>query len=108
MFAEDRRAVDERGTSTLFRSSGQTNRFEDDFRTILQQARGHVKTLISLSRTATSPPTSPGSSTSPHTASLHDPETTRTRVDTMTKLITLLQRNLRVQYELDMVQVAHA
>ncbi|KAI9458810.1 Rapamycin-insensitive companion of mTOR, N-term-domain-containing protein [Russula earlei] len=80
----------------------------DDFRTILQQARGHVRTLISLSRTATSPPTSPGSLTTPKASSLHDPETTRTRIDTMTKLIVLLQRNLRVQYELDVVQVAHA
>ncbi|KAI0252434.1 Rapamycin-insensitive companion of mTOR, N-term-domain-containing protein [Lactifluus subvellereus] len=89
---QDRRAVDDK----------------DDFRTILQQARGHVRTLISLSRTVTSPSASPGSSTIPQFTSLHDPETTRTRVDVMTKLIGLLQRNLRVQYELDIVQVAHA
>ncbi|KAI0004603.1 Rapamycin-insensitive companion of mTOR, N-term-domain-containing protein [Russula compacta] len=79
-----------------------------DFRTTLQQARGHVKTLISLSRTVTSPPTSPGSLIPAQATNLHDLETTRTRVDAMTKLIGLLQRNLRVQYELDVVQVAHA
>ena len=88
--------------------SYRVNRFKDDFRTNLQQARGHLRTLISLSRTVTSPPTSPGSSTTPQSTSLHDPETTRTRIDAMNKLIGLLQRNLRVQYELDVVQVVHA
>jgi hypothetical protein len=86
----------------------QIDRFKDDFRTILQQARVHVRTLISLSRTVTSPPSSPGSSTTPQTKSLHDPEMTRARFEAMIKLIGLLQRNLRVQYELDVVQVAHA
>lgn len=80
----------------------------DDFRTILQQAWGHVRTLLSLSRAATSPSASPGASTSPQAISLHDPETTRARIEAMTKLIGLLQRNLRVQYELDVVQVARA
>lgn len=80
----------------------------DDFRTSLQLARGHLRTLISLSRTVTSPPTSPSSSTTPQATSLHDPETTRIRTDAMNKLIGLLQRNLRVQYELDVVQVVHA
>ena len=89
-------------------SSCHLNHFKDDFRTTLQQARGHVKTLISLSRTVTSPPTSPGSLIAAQATNLHDLETTRTRVDAMTKLIGLLQRNLRVQYELDVVQVAHA
>ena len=84
------------------------NRFKDDFRTVLQLARGHLRTLISLSRPVTSPPTSPGSSTTPQVTSLHDPETIRTRIDAMTKLVGLLQRNLRVQYELDVVQVVHA
>ena len=84
------------------------NRSKDDFRTILQLARGHLRMLISLSRTVTSPPISPGSSTTPQANSLHDPETTRTRIDAMNKLTGLLQRNLRVQYELDVVQVVHA
>jgi large subunit ribosomal protein L17e len=88
--------------------SHEINRFKDDFRTILQLARGHIRTLISLSRTVNSPPTSPGSSTAPQATSLHDPEATRTRIDAMNKLIVLLQRNLRVQYELDVVQVVHA
>jgi rapamycin-insensitive companion of mTOR len=89
-------------------SSSQINRFKDDFRTILQLARGHLRTLLSLSRTVTSPPASPSSSTTPQATSLHDPETTMTRIDAMTKLIGLVQRNLRVQYELDVVQVVHA
>ncbi len=88
--------------------SRRINRFKDDFRTNLQLARGHLRTLMSLSRTVTSPPTSPGSSTTPQATSLHDPEMTRTRTDAMNKLIGLLQRNLRVQYELDVVQVVHA
>jgi rapamycin-insensitive companion of mTOR len=89
-------------------SSNWVDQFKDDFRTILQQARGHVRTLISLSRPVTSPSASPGTSTASQATTLHDPEATRTRVDVMTKLIGLLQRNLRVQYELDVVQVAHA
>jgi rapamycin-insensitive companion of mTOR len=89
-------------------SSNWVDQFKDDFRTILLQARGHVKTLISLSRTVASPSASPGTSTASQATTLHDPETTRTRIDVMTKLIGLLQRNLRVQYELDVVQVAHA
>lgn len=89
-------------------SSNRIDQFKDDFRTILQQARGHVRTLISLSRTVTSPSASPTSPTTHQFTSLHDPETTRIRVDVMTKLIGLLQRNLRVQYELDIVQVTHA
>lgn len=80
----------------------------DDFRSILQQAWGHVKTLLSLSRAATSPSASPGASTPPQAISLHDPETNRTRIEAMTRLIGLLQRNLRVQYELDIVQVVRA
>lgn len=94
--------------STVLIPSYRINRFKDDFRTILQLARGQLRMLISLSRTATSPPTSPGSSTTPQATSLHDPETTKTRTDAMTKLIGLLQRNLRLQYELDVVQVVHA
>ncbi|SRR6266404_2943896 len=85
-----------------------TNCFKDDFRTILQLARGHLRTLISVSRTVASPPTSPDSSTTPQATSLHDPEATRTRIDAMNKLIGLLQRNLRVQYELNVIQVVHA
>jgi rapamycin-insensitive companion of mTOR len=81
---------------------------EDDFRTILQQAWGHVKALLSLSRAATSPSASPGAATPPQAISNHDPETTRARIEAMTKLIGLLQRNLRVQYELDVVQVTRA
>lgn len=80
----------------------------DDFRTILQQAWGHVKALLSLSRAATSPSASPGAATPPQAIANHDPETTRARIEAMTKLIGLLQRNIRVQYELDVVQVARA
>jgi rapamycin-insensitive companion of mTOR len=80
----------------------------DDFRTILQQARGHVKALLSLSRAATSPSASPVAATPPQAIANHDPETTRARIEAMTQLIGLLQRNLRVQYELEVVQVARA
>ncbi len=90
------------------KSSKITDGFEDDFRTILQQAWGHVRTLLSLSRAATSPSASPGASTPTQAISLHDPETNRARIEAMTKLIGLLQRNLRVQYELDVVQVVRA
>src|SRR6266404_3781616 len=96
-----RRVADDRGMSTYYWLVQVVDHLEDDFRTILQQAWGHVKTLLSLSRVATSPSASPGASTPPQALSLHDPETTRARIEAMTKLIGLLQRNLRVQYKLD-------
>ncbi|KAI0061413.1 hypothetical protein BV25DRAFT_1900415 [Artomyces pyxidatus] len=80
----------------------------DDFRTALQLASGYIKTLASLGRSPTSPASSPSSSTLPANSLYKDVETTRARVDAMTKLIGILQRNLRVRYELDVAQVVQA
>ncbi|KAI0052718.1 hypothetical protein FA95DRAFT_1553382 [Auriscalpium vulgare] len=80
----------------------------DDFRTVLQQASGYIKTLASLGRSYASPSTSPSSSSMPSGSIYKDVETTRARVEAMTKLIAILQRNLRVRYELDVAQVVQA
>ncbi|KAG6337319.1 hypothetical protein ID866_1781 [Astraeus odoratus] len=76
---------------------------KDDFRTALNQANSYIKSLTSVPRPVTSP-SSPSSTSSGSPAS---PEQDRTRIDIMNKLVTLLQRNLRVRYEIhvpDLVQ----
>ncbi|EMD39883.1 hypothetical protein CERSUDRAFT_112137 [Gelatoporia subvermispora B] len=88
----------------------------DDFRTAMHQAHSALRTLTSLARPASSsqpttpasPSTSPSSSTPPTVASLSDAAKTRARIEAMALLIGILQRNLRVCYELDIVEVVHA
>ncbi|KAI0346017.1 hypothetical protein BDW22DRAFT_1353679 [Trametopsis cervina] len=79
----------------------------EDFRTALQEAMAHLRALRKLSGpNALSPPTSPSSSdlsTAPNDAELH-----RLRVETMNHLINVLQRNLRVRYELNIPDVIQA
>ncbi|KAI9064633.1 hypothetical protein FKP32DRAFT_1648919 [Trametes sanguinea] len=89
----------------------------DDFRSAMHQANNAVKTLLYLSRqqshhqmnsSAPSPSTSPSTSTLPNPATATEAELNRARVETMAKLIHILQRNLRVRYELDVAEVVHA
>lgn len=80
----------------------------DDFRTVLQQASVYVKTLTSVGRSFSSPSASPSSSSSSGPPSGHEEQANRTRIDAMAKLITILQRNLRVRYELNVAQVVQA
>ncbi|CCL99718.1 uncharacterized protein FIBRA_01740 [Fibroporia radiculosa] len=84
----------------------------DDFRSAMQQASSCLRKLVSLSRSphsgiSTSPSTSPSSSTSaPENAT--DADLSRARIDTMSQLIDILQRNMRVRYELDVGEVVQA
>ncbi|KAI0775530.1 Rapamycin-insensitive companion of mTOR, N-term-domain-containing protein [Trametes elegans] len=89
----------------------------DDFRSAMHQANSAIKNLVHLSRhhshshansAVPSPSTSPSTSTLPNPATATEAELNRARVDTMAKLITILQRNLRVRYELDVGEVVHA
>ncbi|KAH9950606.1 Rapamycin-insensitive companion of mTOR, N-term-domain-containing protein [Amylocystis lapponica] len=90
----------------------------DDFRSAMHQANSYIKSLFVLSRPVTSssllappvPPASasPSSSTSPKPAVADEAELNRARIDTMTRLIGVLQRNLRVRYELDIAEVVNA
>lgn len=91
--------------------------YADDFRSAMHQANGAIKSLLLLSRqhsyshpnsSAASPSTSPSTSTLPNPATATDAELSRARIENMAKLITLLQRNLRVRYELDVGEVVHA
>ncbi|KAI0632054.1 hypothetical protein C8Q77DRAFT_1158732 [Trametes polyzona] len=90
----------------------------DDFRTAMHQANSTIKALLHLSRqntynshpssSAGSPSTSPSTSTLPNPATASESELNRSRIEHMAKLIGLLQRNLRVKYELDVGEVVHA
>ena len=60
------------------------------------------------SNSVPSPSTSPSTSTLPNLATASDAEINRARIETMNKLIGILQRNLRVRYELDVAEVVHA
>ncbi|KAI0822217.1 Rapamycin-insensitive companion of mTOR, N-term-domain-containing protein [Trametes gibbosa] len=89
----------------------------DDFRTAMHQANSAIKALVLLSRqhsydhpasSAGSPSTSPSISTLPNPATASEVELSRARIENMAKLIGLLQRNVRVKYELDVGEVVHA
>ena len=89
----------------------------DDFRSAMHQANNAIKTLLHLSRqhshnhstsSIPSPSTSPSTSTLPNPATATEAELNRARIETMNKLIGILQRNLRVRYELDVAEVVHA
>lgn len=97
--------------------------FIDDFRTALNQARNMVQRLVSyraryqghlqpspLVYTGYSPaetsPTTATSVTSPLLMNERDMDRSRTGV--MSGLVTVLQRNMRVRYELDIVEVVRS
>ncbi|KAI0697900.1 Rapamycin-insensitive companion of mTOR, N-term-domain-containing protein [Cytidiella melzeri] len=79
----------------------------EDFRTALQEAMGYLRTLHKLSGPyPLSPPTSPSSSNM--SSAQNDTELNRLRVENMNKLIGVLQRNLRVRYDLNIPDVVQA
>ncbi|KIY45635.1 hypothetical protein FISHEDRAFT_66904 [Fistulina hepatica ATCC 64428] len=74
-----------------------TRRIEQhDFHTALQYAQSCIKTLISLARSGGSSQGSPSA------------DVDRERIDTMKRLIAILQRSLRVRYEMDIAEVVRA
>src|ERR1700722_4891667 len=81
----------------------------DDFRTALHHASSYIKTLSSLSRSVASPSTA---STSPSTSSFTQSHTSlevdRSRIETMSKLTKVFQRNLRVRYEVNFAELMQA
>ncbi|KAH8104684.1 Rapamycin-insensitive companion of mTOR, N-term-domain-containing protein [Cristinia sonorae] len=82
------------------------NEDRDDFRSALQQASTHLKALNSLNRNGSPSTTLPVSSSS--TSALTDAELSRARVEAMTQLTGVLQRNLRVRYEVSLADVVQA
>ncbi|KAG1750937.1 Rapamycin-insensitive companion of mTOR, N-term-domain-containing protein [Suillus occidentalis] len=81
------------------------DRDRDDFRTTLAQANACIKSLNSLSRPITSPP--PASSPS-STSSISAADNDKSRIDMMNRLVCILQRNLRVRYEINLPEVVQA
>lgn len=78
----------------------------DDFRTALNQANAYLKSLANTSRPSLSAPAmTSSSSTSPSPANT---ELDKARIDIVNKLVTLLQRNLRVRYELSVSDLVQA
>ncbi|KAF8139513.1 Rapamycin-insensitive companion of mTOR, N-term-domain-containing protein [Mycena galopus ATCC 62051] len=77
----------------------------EDFRTALSNASSHLKSLSALARGNVNSPTA-GSSSTPSAATTADVD--RQRVEIMTQLVSILQRNLRVRYELNVNEIMHA
>lgn len=103
-----RAEIEERGMSHYQLKHCYSQCCIDDFRTTLQQASSHIRTLHKLvaHHSAFSPPTSPSSSSAPST--LPEADISRMRVDAMNQLTNVLQRNLRVRYEVNIPDVVQA
>ena len=76
----------------------------DDLRTSLNYASNCIKALLSAGgRPATSPASPASTSSISPAASTNDPD--RTRIDIMKRLGGVLQRNMRVRYELNFAEL---
>ncbi|KAJ7935708.1 Rapamycin-insensitive companion of mTOR, N-term-domain-containing protein, partial [Mycena leptocephala] len=80
----------------------------EDFRTALSNASACIKSLATLARGNVVSPVSSigGSSSAPLPVNAADVD--RQRVEIMTKLVSILQRNVRVPYELNLAEVMQA
>ncbi|KAH9912683.1 Rapamycin-insensitive companion of mTOR, middle domain-containing protein [Epithele typhae] len=86
----------------------------DDFRSTMHQANSAIKALLLMSKhpshhhatsPAPSPSTSPSTSTLPNPATATEAELSRARIETMNRLIGILQKNMRVRYEIEVGEV---
>ncbi|KAJ7044185.1 Rapamycin-insensitive companion of mTOR, N-term-domain-containing protein [Mycena alexandri] len=81
----------------------------EDFRTALGNASTCIKSLAALARgNVTSPVASSAGSSSSAPAPISAADIDRQRVEIITKLVSILQRNLRVRYELNLADVMQA
>ncbi|KAH9936411.1 Rapamycin-insensitive companion of mTOR, N-term-domain-containing protein [Fomitopsis serialis] len=93
-----------------------TTEAAEDFRSAMQQANSCMRTLLSSYRSTpaapspsgASPSTSPSSSVMSSVTVANGGDLERARVEAMTRLVTVLQRNLRVRYELEVEEVVKA
>ncbi|KAJ7600701.1 Rapamycin-insensitive companion of mTOR, N-term-domain-containing protein [Mycena floridula] len=78
----------------------------EDFRTSLHTAQNCIASLVALGRPpqASSPSATASSSTGPPSL----PEDDQKWIEIMTKLVTIMQRNLRVRYEMNVAEVVQA
>lgn len=80
----------------------------DDFRTMLQNASNCVSNLLLLARSNMLPQTTPGASSSTDPLTSNIPEADRPWIDAMSRLTAVLQKNLRVRYELNLADIVQA
>ncbi|KAF9242546.1 Rapamycin-insensitive companion of mTOR, N-term-domain-containing protein [Melanogaster broomeanus] len=92
-------------TTIRFRANSD-DRDRDDFRTALTQANSWIKSLASLPRSSES--TLAAVSSSNNATSPANLDQDRARIDIMNKFVSLLQRNLRVRYEISVSELVQA
>ncbi|KAJ7675763.1 Rapamycin-insensitive companion of mTOR, N-term-domain-containing protein [Mycena polygramma] len=80
----------------------------EDFRTALNNASTCIKSLAALARANVVSPVSGASGSSSAPPIVNAADVDRQRVEIMTKLVSILQRNLRVRYELNLTDVMQA
>jgi len=89
-------------------------RVEDDYKTALTHATSYVRTLASMPRTLgprSPPPTgisSPLTSASSMLTPSFDGDIDRARADLIHSLVSVMQRNIRIRYEMDIVELIKA
>jgi rapamycin-insensitive companion of mTOR len=87
---------------------------KDDYKTALSHATSYVRTLATMPRTfgTRSPPptgvTPPLPSISPMLTPGFDGDVDRARADLIHGLVSVMQRNIRVRYEMDIVELIKA
>lgn len=86
----------------------------DDYKTALSHATSYVRTLASMPRTfgPRSPPltgvSSPLTSTSSVLTLGFDGDVDRARADLIHSLVSVMQRNIRIRYDMDIVELIKA
>ncbi|EIN12989.1 hypothetical protein PUNSTDRAFT_97994 [Punctularia strigosozonata HHB-11173 SS5] len=94
---------------TQSRPKEENTKEREDFRTALNQTKSWLKVLTTWDRQPQSPTAFAASSSSRQApVKTEDPQTDGTRISYMNKLTAILQRNLRVRYELDIAEVVRA
>ncbi|TFK52588.1 hypothetical protein OE88DRAFT_1807473 [Heliocybe sulcata] len=80
----------------------------DDFRTALNNAIGCIKTLSSLGRSPASQVSASPSTSTIKAAPSNEDDVDAARIETMNRLVGILQRNLRVRYAVPISEVVQA
>ncbi|KAH7885334.1 Rapamycin-insensitive companion of mTOR, N-term-domain-containing protein [Phlebopus sp. FC_14] len=80
----------------------------DDFRTALNQANSYIKSLSLHARPVTSSPAAGSPSSSSNAAASTSSDHDKARIGIMNKFVALLQRNVRVCYEINISELVQA
>ena len=104
----------EKGTLDASLNISSLTRQTDDYKTALSHATSYVRTLASMPRTfgPRSPPStgvsSPLTSSSSGLTLGFDGDVDRARADLIHSLVSVLQRNIRIRYDMDIVELIKA